>query len=67
MVHELEEGGHLPIILAGGESEEEEGEGDDVPYYDLFDSFKPEDNKHRTFEFKSNGAEEEAEEEEEEA
>ena len=33
---------HHVLSVRDRESEEEEGEGDDAPYYDLFDSFKPE-------------------------
>ena len=29
----------------------EEGDGDVLPHYDLFDSFKPEHNPHRPFEY----------------
>eukprot|EP00937_MAST-01D_sp_MAST-1D-sp2_P002875 g2875.t1 len=37
----------------GEEEEEEEEEEDVLPHYDLFDSFKPEHNKHRPFESKA--------------
>ena len=38
---------------ADDDDEEEEEEEDVPPHYDLFDSFKPEHNKHRPFESKA--------------
>ena len=35
---------------AGGDESGHESEESGAPHYDLFDSFKPENNTHRTFE-----------------
>ena len=44
---------HVLSVRDDADDDEEEEEEDVPPHYDLFDSFKPEHNKHLPFEFKA--------------
>ena len=44
---------HVLSVRDGTGGDDEEGGDDVLPHYDLFDSFKPEHNKHRPLESKT--------------